>query len=99
MSGCLRTKNYEQAWQAYNSMIASGVNPDGTLVSTLLPGMVAAQQWGRIITLAEQALKGPVKMRIPPETMNNALAQMMAAEGHAGGAKNSASPSNAKNAA
>jgi len=86
MSGCLRTKSYEQAWQAYSSMIASGVTPDETLVSTLLPGMVAAQQWERIIILAEMALKGPVKMRIPPETMNNALAQMMAAEG-SGGAK------------
>merc|ERR1719174_3405264 len=44
MSGCLRTKNYDQAWQAFKLMQESGITPDETTLATLLPGMVAAQQ-------------------------------------------------------
>merc|ERR1719399_1168209 len=51
MSGCLRTKNYDQAWQAYELMIEMNVLPDETTMATLIPGMVAAQQWDRTIQL------------------------------------------------
>jgi len=83
MSGCLRTKSYDQAWAAYELMCTRGIAPDGTSVATLLPGMVAAQQWGRVLELARQALKAPAPVSIPTETMNNALSQMLGAPGAA----------------
>lgn len=79
MSGCLRTKNYDQAWAAYELMCSKGVTPDGTAIATLLPGMVAAQQWDHVIDLATYALKGLAPVGIPTETLNNALSQMLAA--------------------
>jgi len=82
MSGCLRTKSYDQAWAAYELMCANGVVPDGTAIATLLPGMVAAQQWGRVLALAQQALTTAKPVAIPPETLNNALSQMLAAGGN-----------------
>lgn len=78
MSGCLRTKSYDDAWAAYDLMCSNGVLPDETALSTLLPGMVAAQQWDRALIIARQALKAPTQIRIPVETMNNALSQMLA---------------------
>jgi len=81
MSGCLRTKNYDQAWAAYELMLANDVVPDGTAISTLLPGMVAAQQWNRVLALARQALQASAPVNIPAETLNNALSQMLAVGG------------------
>lgn len=81
MSGCLRTKNYDQAWAAYELMCENGVIPDGTAISTLLPGMVAAQQWDRVLALARQAFKASKQVTIPSETLNNALSQMLTAGG------------------
>merc|ERR1719220_1669846 len=81
MSGCLRTKNYEQAWVAYELMVTNGVQADETAISTLLPGMVAAQQWDHVLTLVRQGLKVPNPLGIPAETMNNALSQMMQVDG------------------
>lgn len=79
VSGCLRSKNYDQAWVAYQLMTAHGVVPDGTAMSILLPGMVAAQQWDRVLTLATQALIAPQKYSvIPHEALNSALSQMSA---------------------
>lgn len=78
VSGCLRTKNYDQAWSAYNLMCDNGIVPDETAVSTLLPGMVAAQEWEKVLQIADRALQGSTKMNIPPETLNNALSQMVA---------------------
>jgi len=77
MSGCLRTKHYDLAWAAYELMLQSGVSPDELAISTLLPGMVAAQQWDHVLALARRALKGAVPIDVPVETLNNALSQMV----------------------
>jgi pentatricopeptide repeat protein len=76
MSGCLRTKNYDQAWQAYMLMISQDIPPDETTMATLMPGMVAAQHWERALTLVKKALKAPKPINIAAETLNSALAQM-----------------------
>jgi len=76
MSGCLRTKNYEQAWQAYQLMGLHGVSPDETALATVLPGMVASHQWDRVLTIIRRAFKATPRIAIAPETLNNALAQM-----------------------
>jgi pentatricopeptide repeat protein len=81
MSGCLRTKNYDQAWQAFKLMQESDIKPDETTVATLLPGMVAAQHWERVLSLATLALKSSPIINIAPETLNNALSQMRMASG------------------
>jgi pentatricopeptide repeat protein len=81
MSGCLRTKNYDQAWQAYRLMVETKVQPDETTMATLIPGMLAAQQWDRVITLVKDALKGPTPIPVAAETLNSALTQMRAASG------------------
>lgn len=57
-------------------MCGNGVTPDETALSTLLPGMIAAQQWDRVIELVRLGLQGPKPISIPPETLNNALSQM-----------------------
>lgn len=77
MSGCLRTKSYDDAWQAYVLMMQASIAPDETTISTLLPGMVAAQQWDHVISLANQAFKATPPLNIPSETLNNALSQML----------------------
>merc|ERR1719359_2498079 len=81
MSGCLRTKNYDQAWQAYRLMVETKVQPDETTMATLIPGMVAAQQWDRVIALAKHALKSPTPIAVAPETLNSALSQIRGASG------------------
>jgi len=45
MGGCLRTKNYDRAWVAYELMCENGLRRDETTVATLLPGMGIAQPW------------------------------------------------------
>jgi len=81
MSGCLRTKNYDQAWQAYKLMLEMNVQPDETAMATLIPGMVAAQHWERVLTLVKAGMKS--RTPIAAETLNNALSQMHAASGQA----------------
>merc|ERR1719160_2484152 len=81
MSGCLRTKNYDQAWRAYQLMLEMKVYPDETTMATLFPGMVAAQQWDRVVTLVKHALKSPTPIPIAAETLNSALTQLRAASG------------------
>jgi pentatricopeptide repeat protein len=81
MSGCLRTKNYDQAWQAYKLMLESNTPADETSMATLIPGMLAAQQWDRVIALAKHALKSTPRIPVAVETLNSALAQMRAASG------------------
>merc|ERR1719253_1795871 len=81
MSGCLRTKNYDQAWRAYLSMRETKVCPDETTMATLFPGMVVAQHWERVLAVARYALKSSTPVRIAPETLNGALTQMRAASG------------------
>mmetsp|Transcript_156430 Transcript_156430/g.284594 ORF Transcript_156430/g.284594 Transcript_156430/m.284594 type:complete len:647 (+) Transcript_156430:139-2079(+) len=80
MSGCLRTKNYNQAWSAYGLMCLNNVPVDETAISTLLPGMVATQQWDRTLTLVRHALFAKPPVTIPTEMLNNALTQMLQAK-------------------
>merc|ERR1719199_1187658 len=81
MSGCLRTRNFDQAWQAYQLMLEMKVPPDETTIATLLPGMVSAQHWERVLCLAMKALKPSAPIPVGAETLNNALSQMRAASG------------------
>lgn len=77
VSGCLRTKQYEQAWKAYELMLGCGIQPDETCLATLLPGLVAAHMWDRLLKLATRALKGPKPVPVPSETLNSALWAML----------------------
>lgn len=85
MSGCLRSKSYDLAWAAYELMSSNGVKPDDMALSTLLPGMVAAQQWDKVMVLARTALEGlsqqHQKQSLPSEALNSALSQMQGAGG------------------
>lgn len=77
MSGCLRTKKYDEAWMAYELMCDKGVAPDATTITTLLPGVVAAQQWDRVLILVRRALTRTHPLTVAPEVLNNALSQML----------------------
>merc|ERR1712066_1014137 len=77
ISGCLRTKNYDLAWSAYELMCQSGVMPDETCITTLLPGLGAAQQWDRVLALVRNALHAACQVSIPTDALNNALSQML----------------------
>ena len=81
MSGCLRSKSYDQAWAAYELMCVTGTEPDKTTLATLIPGVVAAQQWDKVVTLVRRAFDGPAKTSLPTEMLNNALRQMHSAGG------------------
>jgi len=83
MSGCLRSKNYDQAWQAYQLMMKGKVMPDETTMATLLPSMVMGQQWENVMTLVTQALTSPTRIPIADETLNSALLQMRSKPGQA----------------
>eukprot|EP00927_Polykrikos_kofoidii_P061289 TRINITY_DN56149_c0_g1_i1.p1 TRINITY_DN56149_c0_g1~~TRINITY_DN56149_c0_g1_i1.p1 ORF type:complete len:705 (+),score=112.82 TRINITY_DN56149_c0_g1_i1:150-2117(+) len=80
MSGCLRTKKYDQAWCAYELMCSRGVSPDDTALSTLLPGFVASQQWDRVLLLARRALV-PRVMPNSIDLLNGVLKQMSSLHG------------------
>lgn len=79
MSGCLRTKSYDQAWLAYELMLERDVEPDATTVGTLLPAMIAAQHWDHVVCIVEKALKAVPQIPVATETLNNALVQMQLA--------------------
>lgn len=81
MSGCLRTKKYDQAWATYELMRERGVSPDETTLSTILPGLVVGQQWERLLLIVRRVLEAPVPLAMPAETLNNALSQMIATSG------------------
>jgi len=81
MSGCLRSKCYDQAWEAYELMIEHGITPDKTTVDTLLPALVAAKQWERVLTLAKRALLPTSGSGITAQTFKPALFQMERANG------------------
>jgi pentatricopeptide repeat protein len=81
MSGCLRTKMYDQAWAAYELMCSRDITADETTVSTLLPGLIAGEQWAQVLTVAQRALTGPKRIDVPAEMLNSALSQMMASNG------------------
>jgi len=62
-------------------MLETNIKADETTLSTLIPGMVAAQQWDRVLELAKHGLKSTPAIPIAAETMNSALVQMRAAPG------------------
>eukprot|EP00933_Yihiella_yeosuensis_P064154 TRINITY_DN67495_c0_g1_i1.p1 TRINITY_DN67495_c0_g1~~TRINITY_DN67495_c0_g1_i1.p1 ORF type:complete len:639 (+),score=107.40 TRINITY_DN67495_c0_g1_i1:113-2029(+) len=79
MSGCLRTKNYDQAWHAYELMKADGIQADDTTYSTLLPALVLAQQWKRVVVFTRDCCEASApRIKLPIEALNNAVAQMSA---------------------
>lgn len=81
MSGALRSRSYEDAWQAYLLMCQHGVKPDATTVKVLLPGLVAAQHFERAVEIVSAALKDvQPPLSIPAEMLNSALSQMMASD-------------------
>jgi len=82
MSGCLRTKSYDAAWAAYQLMLEMKVQPDETTIATLIPGMLAASQWDRVLALVMKAIKGTTTIPIAATTLNGALSQMREAPGH-----------------
>eukprot|EP00929_Paragymnodinium_shiwhaense_P036448 TRINITY_DN19532_c0_g1_i1.p1 TRINITY_DN19532_c0_g1~~TRINITY_DN19532_c0_g1_i1.p1 ORF type:complete len:657 (+),score=211.78 TRINITY_DN19532_c0_g1_i1:129-2099(+) len=77
MSGCLRSRKYDQAWGTYKLMTERGIPADETTVTTLLPGLVVAQMWDQIIDLVQSALGSSKRVEIPAVTLNNALSQML----------------------
>lgn len=76
MSGCIRAKQFDQAWTAYELMKLHGVNPDETAVSTLLSGMTAAHMWDRVIAIGEIVLQNNKSWKMD-EALNSALGQML----------------------
>lgn len=78
MSGCLRSKSYDLAWEAYEMMRLHNVSPDSTTISTLLPGMVAAQRWDNVVALAQDGAALYYRGLLRPDGLQNALAQMRA---------------------
>lgn len=75
MSGSLRARRVDQAWAAYELMQQHGVSPDATMVTTLLPPLVAAREHGRVLRLAERALRQPGGAAVV-EALKSALRQM-----------------------
>jgi pentatricopeptide repeat protein len=55
VSGCVRAKQYEHAWSAYELMEKRGVAPDATMMNTLVPAMRAKQMHDRLLQLARRA--------------------------------------------
>lgn len=81
MSGCLHAKKYEKAWAAFELMIEHGVAPDSTTMEILLPGMVNAQKWDRVMNLARRSLEPDTEMPVAPDKLNLALSQIALAQG------------------
>ncbi|CAJ1330410.1 unnamed protein product [Effrenium voratum] len=75
MSGCFRTKKYDKAWASFELMQQKGIEPDDTTIATMLPGMVASQDWDRVMILARKAFQRSAA-NLPVEALNQALAQM-----------------------
>jgi len=57
MTGCLRSRQYDQAWAAFELMQKHRVTSDRTMISTLLPAMVTSQKFDRVLDLSRYALK------------------------------------------
>lgn len=74
MSGCLRGKNHDQAWAAFELMQRRGVCLDQMALSTLLPGLVAAESWDLVLQLAEVAAK--LRLPLPTEATATAIRQL-----------------------
>jgi len=77
MSGCLRAKDYRQAWDAYELMCKNNVIPDETSFATMIPGMASAQRWDNVLTLASRAIQYPSGPALPADALNTALSTML----------------------
>lgn len=78
ISSSLRSKQYEQAWSAYELMVARSITPDAAVFTTLLPALVVIQDWTRVLILVKQAAQGPTAAEVPSEMLKNALNHMKA---------------------
>jgi pentatricopeptide repeat protein len=76
MCGCLRSGNEEKAWQTFQLMVDRGVLPDDTALSTVLPSVIAARQWDRVIVVARQASRAGSTSLIVAETLQTALTEI-----------------------
>jgi pentatricopeptide repeat protein len=82
ISGCLRTKSYDQAWDAYKLMCANGIALDEMAVSTLLPGLVAAQRWDQVLQVVRQTIHHWQKQQTGSATTAEAAATSASPTGH-----------------
>lgn len=82
ISGCLRTKNYDKAWEAFQWMLVRNVEPDVTTLTTILPSIVASKQWENVCLAVTRTLQQRKVLRKANdglvESLNHALAQMRA---------------------
>eukprot|EP00441_Pelagodinium_beii_P023321 CAMPEP_0197654440 /NCGR_PEP_ID=MMETSP1338-20131121/38850_1 /TAXON_ID=43686 ORGANISM="Pelagodinium beii, Strain RCC1491" /NCGR_SAMPLE_ID=MMETSP1338 /ASSEMBLY_ACC=CAM_ASM_000754 /LENGTH=624 /DNA_ID=CAMNT_0043229883 /DNA_START=144 /DNA_END=2018 /DNA_ORIENTATION=+ len=81
ISGCFRTRSFDKAWESFQLMLASNVEPDVTTLTTILPCIVTSKQWKNVLIAVHSTLKREV-VRKPNdglvESLNHALAQMRA---------------------
>jgi len=76
MSGCLRNKQFDQAWSAFELMEQQGVTPDEMTVKTLMPAMVNSQKFDCVLHLVRQVLQQSEALMVPATILNRAIAQM-----------------------
>jgi len=81
VSGCLRLKQYDQAWRAYELMEANHVVSDAMMISTLIPSMLTCQRYDRILHIARRASKSVRNTATCTETLQNALGQLSCIQG------------------
>jgi pentatricopeptide repeat protein len=77
MSGCIRAKDFQAAWDAYELMCKHGVLPDETTFATMIPGMANAKRWENVLTLATRAVQFASGPALPADALNAALAAML----------------------
>jgi len=81
ISGLLRQKKYQDAYDAYKWMFESNtVQPDAQSVRTMIMGLADAQMWKELVDITTAALNPARRppLRLPNECMNYALTQMLA---------------------
>lgn len=76
VSGCLRSKNTDQAWEGYEFMRSQGLTPDATVFKTLVPGMVASRNWERVVALVQHAVILGKPELLNQEAVSGALSQI-----------------------
>jgi pentatricopeptide repeat protein len=81
VSGCLRLKQYDQAWRAYELMELHGVVADAMMISTLAPAMQTCQRYDRILHMARHASKSVRAVATCADTLRMALSHMSSTQG------------------
>lgn len=74
MSGCVRHKRLDEAFEAFDLMKSQGLQPDKTTIQTLLQGCIQTCEWRRLIFLVQEGLSS--KIPIPGDVLNQALSAM-----------------------